>query len=129
MRIAAALGAAFVTTLAAYSLLMVGGAYVFPERSSFTVLFWYLGVLAPVACLYLAVRVLRLFKFPAELGQMIAFAIVGLVALSIVNTLMGSINSATGSELAWRYVAMLAIVHLITFVCPILIFGKRLLGE
>jgi len=118
-----------VTTLAAYSLLMVAGAYVLPERSSFTVLFWYLGVLAPIACLYLAVRVLRLFKFPAELRQMIAFAIVGLVALSIVNTLMGSINSATGSELAWKYVVMLAIVHLITFVCPILIFGKRLLGE
>ena len=117
------------TTLAAYSLLMVAGAYVFPERSSFTVLFWYMGALAPIACLYLAVQVLRLFKFPAELGQMIAFAIVGFVALSIVNVLMGSINAATGSELAWKYVATLAIFHLITFVCPILIFGKRLLGE
>jgi uncharacterized membrane protein YpjA len=129
MKIAAALGVAFVTTLAAYSLLMVAGAYVFPERSSFSVLFWYMGVLSPIACLYLAVQVLRLFKFTAELGRMIAFAIVGFVALSLVNILMGSVNASSGSELAWRYVAMLAVVHLITFVCPILILGKRLLGE
>jgi len=86
MKIAAALAAAFVTTFAAYTLLMGAGAYVLPDGSRFTVLLWYMGIIAPIACLYLAVQVLRLFKFPTALRQIIAFAIVGFVALSLVKS-------------------------------------------
>jgi hypothetical protein len=128
MKIAAALAAAFVTTFAAYTLLMGAGAYVLPDGSRFTVLLWYMGIIAPIACLYLAVQVLRLFKFPTALRQIIAFAIVGFVALSLVNVLMGFVSASAGSALAWRYVAQVAVLHLISFVCPILVFRERLFG-
>lgn len=122
-----ALLSAFIATIAVYALLMALGWLILSNVRSFSVVFWYMGVLAPIICMYVAFQVLRFFHYPPDRGWIVAFALTGFVALSVINFVMGYVNAEQGSALAWNFVIGLAVVHIIAFVCPVLIFGRRLL--
>lgn len=118
---------AFTATILVYAALMAVGSFVLAGVRSFSLVFGYMGLLAPVLSLYVACHALRFFRYPAETGWLALFALFGFFALSAVNVLMGYVNAAQGSVFAWNFVSGLAIVHLIVFVCPILVFGRKLL--
>ena len=126
-RIGVALLSAFAATTVVYALLMALGSFLLAGVKSFSLVFGYMGLLAPVLSMYVAFQVLRFFRYPAETGWLAVFALAGFLALSAVNLLMGYVNAAQGSTLAWNFVSGLAIVHLIVFVCPVVFFGRRLL--
>jgi len=128
-RTALALLCVFLATLVVYALLIVVGSFVFSAGSaSFAVLFWYMGVLAPLICLYLDVQILKFFRYPASKRGLLGFAIVGFLGLSIIGVLMGYANALQGSRIAWNIVLVRALVHLISFVCPVLFLGRKLLA-
>ena len=126
-RIVAGLLSAFAATMASYALLMALGSLLLADVKSFSLAFGYMGLLSPVLSMYVAFRVLRFFHYPAKTGWLTAFALFGFIAFSAVNVLMGYVNAAQGSTLAWNFVFGLATVHLLVFDCPILMFGQRLL--